>query len=129
MEMAMLSYSTQSRGVLLIADLRGFKFTLISPADIKRGVTMWAGAFPCKLKRVVVISPGGTVHMLLKMVLAFIPKKIQNRVVILDPMEAMVELVLEVNKAVLPTTLGGEVDMDHEWPSIVHDLRHSKCNQ
>jgi len=121
MEQAMLSYSTQTNGVTFIADLRGSKFQFVSPSDMKRGVAMWAGAFPCKLKRIVVISPGGITHMLLDVVLGLLDEKIRNRVVVLKP-EEIDCIAAEVDVDVLPTSLGGTVDMEIEWPTIVSTM-------
>jgi len=121
METAMLSHSTQTDGVMLIADLRGMEFKMFSPADMKRGVRMWAGAFPCKLKRIVVISPGGMVHMILNMALGLLDEKIRNRVVVIsaDEIDSIAD---EVSVDVLPTSLGGSVNMDTEWPLIVDEM-------
>ena len=113
MEIATLSYRTQTTGVMLIADMRGSKVT--SSMHVKRGIMMWAGAFPCKLKRIFVVSDGAILQGVLSMALGFLDAKIRDRVTVLSA-DQVDSIAVEISATVLPTSLGGCIDMDSEWP-------------
>ena len=65
------------------------------------------------------------VHMILNMVLGLLDEKIRNRVVVLsaDEVDSIAD---EVSIAVLPTSLGGSVDMDTEWPIMIDEMHKTE---
>jgi len=118
MQEAVNSKSTQLNGITLINDLRGLSYNtmyqLTSISDAKRGVKMFQEAFPCKLRRIFVISPGPWYKYLIDSVKMFVSQKIQDRIIVLDP-EDLSLLYEEVPKEQLPLEFGGQLDMCPIW--------------
>ena len=117
MEQVIASKTTQWKGVTLIHDLRGVGLgTLASmgPTDARRGVAMWQEAFPCKLRRIFVISPGPFCGFFIEMVKSLASEKIQKRVTVLDPAD-LTPLQSEVGLEALPTEFGGTLDAGAYW--------------
>ncbi|GAB5035282.1 retinaldehyde-binding protein 1 [Nannochloropsis oceanica] len=105
----------QRTGLVMIVNLASVPFglcrALVSLKDAKRGIRMWQDAFPCKLKRIYVV--GGSLWLLraMRLVVAMLGKKLQNRVRVLPHLEA---LHRDVDRDNIPPCLGGSLER-FEW--------------
>jgi len=114
------SKTAQREGVTLVYDLRGVSIgvlTAMGPTDARRGVAMWQEAFPCKLRRIFVISPGYFSSIFIDMVKSFVSEKIRQRITILSP-DDLSPIHDEIPLDALPREFGGNLDAEvywHEW--------------
>ena len=76
---------------------------------------MWQDNFPCKLGRVFVLQLGSITTRVCKWALGFLSEKIQKRVAIVGKKKFCL-MESEIPTSVLPTSLGGNVDMEAAWP-------------
>lgn len=98
----------QRLGVVLVFDCRRIApgaLTQTSAADCKRGLSMWQGCFPCRMKRVLVVGLGRASVGLATVLLQLVPSRVRKRVSFV-PIEAVVE---ELGAEHLPPALGGNL--------------------
>lgn len=84
MEQATDNPTIQEQGIALIIDLAGVTISsmmrIMGLEDIRRGVLMWKGAFPCRLRRIwLVDAPRGSRPLTLPM-LAMLAPKVRQRI-------------------------------------------------
>jgi len=84
MERATDEAATQQRGIAVVVDFRGVRFSQLTSsltlADVRRGVLLWKGAFPCRLRRIWLLDTPRGMHYLVAGVLQLLSPKLRQRV-------------------------------------------------
>jgi len=80
------SYYTQSNGICLCVDLGGFKFSqsfsFMGVKDTKRGLAMFTGAYPVKLRKIIIVRMPSIAAGAVNLCMSFLDKKIKDRITI-----------------------------------------------
>ena len=110
-EQATEDVRVQQVGVALLFDCRAVDGGALAAAvgldDVQRGKDMWAGNFPCRLKRVLVVGLSAPTAALVSTLLwSGLPAKLFARVAFLGSMDGA---VAELGSAQLPPELGGSL--------------------
>jgi len=106
--------------IVAIFDLKGIGFDIVSCftlADMQRGVKMWAGAFPCKLKKLYFVGLSFFLEATVNTVLMMLDKKIQQRVVVVPAGREGEIFGEDIGRDKVPKELGGDLGFD--WKSHV----------
>ena len=124
MQQTINSRATQLNGVTLINDLRGLTYSTMYAVsglqDTQRGIQMWQEAFPCKLRRIFVISPSSLYKHFIDMVKSFVSQKIQNRIIVMTA-DDLSPLHAEIPVHQLPVEFGGNLEMHPVWDEWVSE--------
>merc|ERR1719330_1187196 len=112
MERATDDPAVQQRGISLVVDFRGVQFSrfasIVRMDDVRRGVLLWKGAFPCRLRRVWLLDPPYGVHYMALGVLSLLSQKVRDRVRIAFRRSGLDSLVEDLSPLfTLPKCLGG----------------------
>jgi len=112
MERATDDLETQQRGIAIVVDFRGMEFSrlisIVGVDDIRRGVLLWKGAFPCRLRRIWLLAPPSGIRFLTAGILQLLSPKVRNRVRIASGAAGLASLNADLGPVVaLPESLGG----------------------
>merc|ERR1719401_1124245 len=124
MEHATDDIATQERGVALILDNAGVELLpmlrIMSLSDMKRGVLMWKGAFPCRVRRLWILDAPKGSGKVVGAVLKLLAPKVQERIRFARRADGtgLSSLVEDLGGIfMLPRSLGGEEDLD--WQASI----------
>jgi hypothetical protein len=138
MEVLTRDLDVQEEGTIVIVDLIQTHISMLYTFGLQdwiRGITMWAGTFPSKVKAIYIVNCWGLLaqtarfgkqqrallHMNLTILsptaLCSLPSKIQSRAVFVRQQS---ELHSAIPPEVLPASLGGTFNLD--WNGIVEKL-------
>lgn len=106
--------------VWLIVDAACFglsNLTDFSIEDVRRGISMWQGAFPVKLRKIFVVNCGMIMTPLFQAACALLAPKLRERIVVVnDDFEQLHRHIMPAN---LPPSLGGTWEID--WQRHVEE--------
>jgi len=117
----------QRRGISLIVDFGHNSFSklssLVALEDIKRGVRLWKGAFPCRLRGIWLVDTPGVLNLMLWSVLKMLSPTVRERVQHTSRSSGLHKLRESLGRRFeLPISLGGEIDLDAEWDATWNNL-------
>lgn len=116
MEHATDDPATQRQGIAVVVDFRGVQLTRLSSIlgmeDIRRGVSLWRGAFPCRLRRIWLLDPPAGIHFLASGVLRLLSPKVRDRIRIAVGKPGLARIAEDLEPLVeLPQCLGGRGEL------------------
>lgn len=125
MEQATDSAATMERGIALVGDFRGMQlsrlFGFLGTGDIARGVALWKGAFPCRLRRIWLLDPPPGLQALTSLVSRLLSPKVRGRIRIAWRNSGGLEQLAEDLGPIaeLPGCLGGTGTLEPNWDAAV----------
>jgi len=130
MERAVDRPEVQRGGIALVVDFRGVRLSrllqLVGVEDMQRGVMLWKGAFPCRLRKIWLVCPPAGVQLITRAALQFLSSKVRKRVRLAAGEADLPELASDLAAFDLPEGLGGVGHYD--WQAAVKRyLAESDC--
>mmetsp|Transcript_58807 Transcript_58807/g.170612 ORF Transcript_58807/g.170612 Transcript_58807/m.170612 type:complete len:334 (-) Transcript_58807:89-1090(-) len=111
MERATDRPDVQRRGIAVLVDFRGVSFAgllrSVSVDDAQRGVLLWKGAFPCRMRRIWLVQPAPGLHFVIRGILRLLGEKVRRRVRIAESAAAAARIADDLSAFELPAGLGG----------------------
>lgn len=93
---------TQVNGICVVIDMGAVGFrqllTFGGPADAKRGMGLWVGAFPTKLRKACILRCPSVARGLVNLCLSFVSKKIRDRIEMAVPAGTPLTYVVDGRK-------------------------------
>lgn len=123
MERATDNPATQRQGIALVVDFRGVQLSHLTRHlgmdDIRRGVFLWRGAFPCRMRRIWLVDPPAGIRLLTTSVLQLLSPKVRQRVCVATRASGgLAQLARDLEGvAELPKCLGGSGEV--RWDEAV----------
>ena len=130
MERAIDSPAAQEHGIAVVVDFRGVQqgqlLRTVGMDDARRGVALWRGSFPCRLRRIWLVDPPAGMRWFIACVLRLLSPKMRERVRLAAsspgaPGAGLGDLARDLSHLALPRDLGGggEVDWDAEVDALL----------
>ncbi|XP_075213118.1 retinaldehyde-binding protein 1-like [Lycorma delicatula] len=118
---AILEPVTQTAGAIVIIDVKDLGYSqmkhLISLSLAEMIVTWVQDCFPCRLKTIHVVNINALFGLVLNVFKKFLNEKFQKRVIVHNKPET-----LDIDKDVLPTDLGGSLQLPDNQGLLLHKL-------
>jgi len=114
----------QQRGIALIIDFKGMQLStflsIVSMDDVRRGVMLWKGAFPCRLRRIWFIDAPYALRWLISGTLPLLKPHVRERARMAHRSSGLEEIQQDLGSLFdLPGSLGGEAVGNFDWEATL----------
>mmetsp|Transcript_41198 Transcript_41198/g.92516 ORF Transcript_41198/g.92516 Transcript_41198/m.92516 type:complete len:378 (-) Transcript_41198:88-1221(-) len=132
MERAIDDATTLRRGIAVVADFKGVVLSnllrVLSLDDIRRGVLLWKGAFPCRMRRIWIVDAPLGIRRVAQAVVQLLHPKLRTRIRFASRSVGLSPLVQDLGDIfALPLALGGDAEV--EWEHVVESYLAAEKQQ